>query len=64
MPGVPVGTPITYLRSDVDYIVTEYGVAHLMNKSYEERVDLLINIAHPELRESLREEAKKHGLIH
>lgn len=64
MPGFPVGTPITYLRSDVDYIVTEYGVAHLMNKSYEERVDLLINIAHPELRESLREEAKKHGLIH
>ncbi|HIF9521909.1 TPA: acetyl-CoA hydrolase/transferase family protein [Photobacterium damselae] len=64
MPGFPIGTPITYLRSDVDYIVTEYGVAHLMNKSYEERVELLINIAHPELREGLREEAKKHGLIH
>lgn len=64
MPGFPVGTPITYLRSDVDYIVTEYGVAHLMNKSYEERVERLLNIAHPELREGLREEAKKHGLIH
>lgn len=64
MPGFPEGTPITYLRSDVDYIVTEYGVAHLMNKSYEERVELLINIAHPDLRSKLKEEAKKNGLIH
>ncbi|GAB3515131.1 acetyl-CoA hydrolase/transferase family protein [Photobacterium alginatilyticum] len=64
MLGFPEGTPITYLRSDVDYIVTEYGAARLMNKSYEERAELLISIAHPELRESLREQAKKYGLIH
>ncbi|HIF9409147.1 TPA: acetyl-CoA hydrolase/transferase family protein [Photobacterium damselae] len=63
MTGFPEGTPITYLRSDIDYIVTEYGVANLMNKSYEERVTLLINIAHPELRDKLMAEAKYQGLV-
>ncbi|WP_297480177.1 acetyl-CoA hydrolase/transferase C-terminal domain-containing protein [uncultured Photobacterium sp.] len=64
MVGFPEGTPITYLRSDVDYIATEYGIVRLMNKSYEERTKLLISIAHPDLRESLKDEAIKSGLIH
>ncbi|OCH05950.1 acetyl-CoA hydrolase/transferase family protein [Aliivibrio fischeri] len=64
MVGFPEGTPITYLRSDVDYIATEYGVVRLMNKSYEERTELLISIAHPDLREHLKSEAIKSGLIH
>ncbi|NQZ50922.1 MAG: 4-hydroxybutyrate CoA transferase [Moritella sp.] len=64
MVGFPAGTPITYLRSDVDYIATEYGVVRLMHKSYEERTELLISIAHPDLRDSLRDEAIKNGLIH
>ncbi|GLR73228.1 acetyl-CoA hydrolase/transferase family protein [Aliivibrio sifiae] len=64
MVGFPEGTPVTYLRSDVDYIATEYGVVRLMNKSYEERTELLISIAHPDLREHLKSEAIKSGLIH
>ncbi|OCH27559.1 4-hydroxybutyrate CoA transferase [Aliivibrio fischeri] len=64
MVGFPEGTPVTYLRSDVDYIATEYGVVRLMNKSYEERTELLISIAHPDLREHLKTEAIKSGLIH
>ncbi|MDX2321405.1 MAG: acetyl-CoA hydrolase/transferase C-terminal domain-containing protein, partial [Moritella sp.] len=64
MVGFPEGTPTTYLRSDIDYIATEYGVVRLRNQSYEKRAELLISIAHPELRDGLREEAISKGLIH
>ncbi len=64
MVGFPEGTPTTYLRSDIDYIVTEYGAVRLRNQSYEKRAELLISIAHPDLRRRLREEAIKKGLIH
>ena len=40
-------------RAHVHYVVTEYGVAHLYGKTIEERVKLLINIAHPAHREDL-----------
>lgn len=40
------------------------AVVRLMNKSYEERTELLISIAHPDLREHLKTEAIKSGLIH
>ena len=43
------GTTVTTTRTDVHYIVTEYGVANLRAKSLRERARLLINIAHPEV---------------
>ena len=44
---------------DVDYIVTEYGVAHLKGHSLRERAKSLIAIAHPDFREQLIQEAEK-----
>lgn len=64
MVGFPEGTPTTYLRSDVDYIATEYGAVRLRNKSYEQRAELLISIAHPDLRQELTDAAISKGLIH
>ena len=45
--------PVTALRADVDYVVTEYGVARLSNQSLERRAEALIGIAHPDFRTEL-----------
>ncbi len=61
--ALPAGTPITTARSDVMYVVTEYGIADLYCKSIEQRVNAMISIAHPDFREQLRIEAMKVGYI-
>lgn len=48
------GRPVTTARSDVDAIVTEYGVAHLRGCSLHERARRLIAIAHPDHRDALQ----------
>jgi 4-hydroxybutyrate CoA-transferase len=53
------GTVATVGRHYADYIVTEYGIAKLMNKNFRERANELIAIAHPDFREELRKEAQK-----
>jgi RimJ/RimL family protein N-acetyltransferase len=50
-------------RGDVHYVATEYGVVNLFGKSLQERVVALIEIAHPDFRETLFEAAKESGLI-
>lgn len=50
---------VTSLKSEVDYVVTEYGVASLFGKSLNERAKELISIAHPNFREDLRSELTK-----
>ena len=45
-------------RAQVDYVVTEYGVAELRGRSLGERARDLINIAHPSFREELAREAR------
>lgn len=50
---------ITVSRLDVQYVVTEYGVAYLKGKSIKNRVNELINIAHPDFKDWLRSEAKR-----
>ncbi len=52
------GACVTTSRHDVDYIVTEYGIAHLKGKSNRERAEALINIAHPDFRDELRKSLK------
>ena len=47
------GRPVTTARSDVDVVVTEYGVAHLRGCPLRERARRLATIAHPEHREAL-----------
>lgn len=60
---LPPGEVVTTPRSDVMYVVTEYGIADLYNKSIKERVKELISIAHPDFRQQLTQEAKEAGLI-
>ena len=48
----------------IRYVVTEYGTANLFGKSLRERALALINIAHPEHRESLLSEAKAAGFLY
>ena len=48
--------PVTTARSEVDVIVTEFGVAHLRGCSLSERAQRLIAIAHPDHRELLSRE--------
>jgi 4-hydroxybutyrate CoA-transferase len=51
------GAGVVTTRAHVHYVVTEFGVANLYGKSIKERVRALINIAHPNHRESLEKEA-------
>lgn len=48
--------PVTVMRDDTDYVVTEFGVSRLSNLSVEKRAEALINIAHPDFRTSLTSE--------
>lgn len=57
------GEAATIPRSDVHYVVTEFGFAYLFGRSIEERTLALIEIAHPDFRENLLEEAKRLGYV-
>ncbi len=63
VPCLPLGTVVTTSRNDVEYVVTEYGVANLRMRSIHDRVLSLINIAHPDFRDELRHQAAKIGWI-
>ena len=57
-PGNMVTTP----RTDMTYVVTEYGIVNLKGKSVPERALSLISIAHPDYREELTRQAYEHRL--
>lgn len=59
VPFLGEGTPVTLPRTDIDYVVTEYGVAALRGKCIRERAQELIHIAHPNFREELIEAWEK-----
>jgi acyl-CoA hydrolase/GNAT superfamily N-acetyltransferase len=54
-----VGIP----RSDVHYVITEYGIAYLFGKSIHERALALVEIAHPTFRPWLLDEARRLGYV-
>lgn len=54
---------VTTPRTDVMYVVTEYGIANLKGKSVPERARALIAIAHPDFRDDLEREAREYRLI-
>jgi acyl-CoA hydrolase len=62
VPFLTPGAGVSLQRNDVDYVVTEYGVAPLSGRTLKERVRNLIAVAHPDFRESLRKEADKYML--
>jgi acyl-CoA hydrolase len=62
-PILPEGTAVTLHRSNVDHIVTEYGIAYMRGRTVRERTHNLIAVAHPDFREQLTEQAKALGYI-
>jgi acyl-CoA hydrolase len=58
-PGNIVTTP----RSDVMYVVTEYGMVNLKGRSVAERARAMISLAHPDFREELERQAYENRLI-
>jgi acyl-CoA hydrolase len=57
------GNVITTTRADMMYVVTEYGIVNLKGKSIPERARAMISIAHPDFRDDLERDARRHGLI-
>ena len=57
------GAVVTTSKNDVDYIVTEFGVAHLRGEPLSSRARQLIAIAHPDFRDELAFNAKKRGIM-
>ncbi|MGE4220549.1 MAG: acetyl-CoA hydrolase/transferase C-terminal domain-containing protein, partial [Alphaproteobacteria bacterium] len=45
--------PVTTLRSEADFVVTEYGIAELRGRSLAERASALAAVAHPAHRDAL-----------
>ncbi|WP_234987560.1 acetyl-CoA hydrolase/transferase C-terminal domain-containing protein [Megasphaera vaginalis (ex Bordigoni et al. 2020)] len=44
---------MTTSHNDVDYVVTEYGIAQLKGKSLQQRREALLAIAHQDFRKEL-----------
>ena len=53
VPVLDVGSAVTTSRNDVDYVVTEYGIAHLTGRTLRQRAQALIAIAHPDFQQEL-----------
>ena len=52
-----------HMRESIDAVVTEYGIANLKWRTIRERAQALIDIAHPDDRKKLVEDAKAKGII-
>lgn len=61
-PSLPPAAVVTTSRTDIDMVVTEFGVAELRGRSLRERAQSLIAIAHPKFHDELQAEAAKRGL--
>lgn len=61
VPTLKPGAIVSLSRNDVDYVVTEYGVAGLRGTTVRERAERLIAIAHPMFRAELTKEAVTYG---
>lgn len=59
VPLITKGSAITTSRNDVNFIVTEYGIAQLKGKTLKERAKALIMISHPMFRPHLTVEYEK-----
>jgi len=54
---------VTTGKNDVNYVVTEYGLAELRGKTARQRAQALIGIAHPDFRGELSEAARRLKLM-
>ena len=63
VPTLSAGTHVSTCKNDINYVVSEFGVAQLRGKTAQQRCAALIGIAHPDFRGELREAAKKMKLL-
>lgn len=63
VPNLSEGAGVATLRGDVNFVVTEYGIAQLRGKSIYQRVMELARIAHPKFRAWLIDTAKAYHYI-
>ena len=63
VPTLSAGTHVTTSKNDINYVVTEFGVAQLRGKSAKQRAQEMIAIAHPAFRAELTEGARKLQLL-
>jgi len=61
VPTLAAGTHVSTSKNDINYVVTEHGVAQLRGKSARQRAAALIAIAHPDFRHDLLQDARKLG---
>jgi len=61
--SLSAGTIVTVPRTDVSYIMSEFGVANLKGKTVWQRAKALISIAHPNFRDDLEKQARKLNII-
>jgi acyl-CoA hydrolase/GNAT superfamily N-acetyltransferase len=61
--ALEAGAGVVTSRGDVHYVVTECGIAQLWGKSIRERAAALIEIAHPDVRPDLLNEAKQRRYL-
>ena len=57
------GEGVTIPRSEVHYVITEFGIAYLFGKTIRERALAMIEIAHPDFRSHLLQQAKRLGYV-
>ena len=63
VPHLSEGAGVATIRGDVNFVITEYGIADLAGKSIYQRVMELAQIAHPKFREELVDLAKRRHYI-
>jgi 4-hydroxybutyrate CoA-transferase len=63
VPMLKQGSGVVTTRNHVRYVITEYGVADLYGKTIRQRAQSLIDIAHPNFRDELIDQAKALNYI-
>jgi len=63
VPHLSEGAGVATTRGDVNFVITEYGIAELQGKGIYQRVMELAQIAHPKFREELIDVAREKHYI-
>ena len=61
-PTITPGGIITATRSNIHYLVTEFGMVNLKGTSSWQRAEKIISVAHPDFRDALIADAEKMGI--
>ncbi len=64
VPSLREGAGVVTSRGDVEYVVTEYGMAYLHGMTVRERSVALAQIAHPDFREGLLDALKRRHYVY